>query len=692
MILKTPGSRLLKLGAIVFFMLFGVAHVAYSQNRIEKLTVLPAVAGAVQVQVEFKEPRIDIPSGFLLNQPPRLVFDFNNTTNGLGKRQIDVSERQLKRVNIVEAEKKIRLVLELTKAQPYQLRQEGKSVFISLLPQELAATGAPVATPVFADNEAQDQRNHTLKTLEFHRGQDGQGRIEIELSDPQVAIDMQKQGQNLVVDMLNTQIPIALMKQYDVIDFATPVERIETSHEKNKARLVIHSKGPWEHLAYQTQNRLVIDIKKLIEEPNQLVQAGYSGEKLSLNFQNVEVRAVLQVLADFTGLNIITSESVKGNLTLRLKEVPWDQALDIILRSKGLDKRKEGTVVWIAPREELTGREKQTLQERAQLAELEPLQTQSFQLNYHKALDVMTLLKNPNQSFLSKRGSVVIDVRTNQVFVQETQSRLQDIQRLVQSVDVPVRQVMIESRIVEANDNFSRTLGARLAVNALNAGTALGGSLNGTAASAGVTNVANAGLSDFTNVSLPASGSAGLFSMLLFNQSKSRFLGMEISALQADGKGKIVSSPRVITANQSEALIEQGTEIPYQAATSSGATSVSFKKATLAMRVTPQITPDDHVIMTLKINKDSVSTSTITTPPAIDTKQITTQVLVENGGTVVIGGIYQQNDQLSGSKVPGLGDIPYLGQLFKQTSKSNTRSELLVFITPKILKENLNLR
>jgi len=472
--------------------------------------------------------------------------------------------------------------------------------------------------------------------------------------------------------------------------------------------MVITPRGAWEHSAYQTDNRFIVEVKKVTEDSNRLVRPGFTGEKLSLNFQNVEVRAVLQVITDFTGLNVITSDTVGGSLTLRLKDVPWDQALDIILTSKGLDMRKTGNVVWIAPRDELATREKLALEARSQIAELEPLRTESMQVNYQKAADFQKLLSDPAQKILSKRGSAVVDVRTNTVFVQDTPTRLEEIRKLLKQVDIPVRQVMIESRIVEANDTFSRNLGARLGYNDLTpapgngfkigsgsggANGFFGASLTSTAGATGQSGAA--AFNDSLFVNLPAQGlsgaNPGVFSFLLFNDKSTKFLNLELSALQADGKGKIISSPRVITADKVEATIEQGTEIPYQAATSSGATSVSFKKATLSLKVKPQVTPDDNVIMNLRINKDSVGQNTLS-GPSIDTKQISTEVLVENGGTVVIGGIYTQDERSTTTKVPVLGDLPYVGFLFKNNQRVDDRRELLIFISPKILKEGATLR
>ncbi len=697
-------SLLVLMRTVLLVALLGLgSQMVYAQNSIESINVSPQSGGRVVVRVGLKEALATPPAGFTVNNPPRIAFDFANTGNALGRNVQDVSDGDLRRINVVQAGNRTRMVLELTRALNYETQIDGKAILITLQGATSSASGtAAAAGQPFSAAGAADQK-HSLRNIDFRRGNAGEGRVVIDLSDSQVGIDLRKQGRSIIVDFLNSELPANLAKRYDVADFGTPVQLVEATKQGNGARLTITPTGNWEHSAYQADNRFIVEVKKVVEDPNRLVRPGFVGEKLSLNFQNVEVRSVLQVLADFTGLNIITSDSVAGNLTLRLKDVPWDQALDIILRSKGLDMRKDGNVVWIAPRDELATREKLALESRSQIADLEPTQTESFQLNYQKALDVQTLLSNPLQRILSKRGSAVVDARTNQVFVQDTPSRLEDVRRLIRTIEIPVRQVMIESRIVEASDTFSRNLGVRLGYNdqssrgfglPVNGGnafrTAVGASLNGTASVVGQGSTA-APLTDFTNVNLPVNGAAGVFSVILFNNAQTRFLNLELSALQADGKGKIISSPRIITSNQSEATIEHGQEIPYQQASSSGATNVSFKKATLSLKVKPQVTPDDNVIMTLKVNKDAIS-SIPSNPPAIDTKQIATEVLVENGGTVVIGGIYTQEERSSTTKVPVLGDLPYVGFLFKNTQQVDDRRELLVFITPKILKDNLNLR
>ena len=681
------------------------AMAAHAQNSIESVSVAGQQGGATVIKVMLKSAPAAAPASFAVNSPPRIAFDFPNTTNGSGKNVQEVGEGDVRRINIVQAGNRSRLVLETARPLGYDARIEGNAILITLGGAATAGASAPApATQTFAQAQPGDGR-HSLRDIDFRRGRTGEGRVVVDLSDNQVGIDLRSQGRSLIIDFINTAVPKNLERRLDVVDFGTPVDSIETFTQGGNTRMVITPRGAWEHSAYQTDNRFIIEVKKVADDANRLVQPGFSGEKLSLNFQNVEVRAVLQVIADFTGLNVITSDTVGGSLTLRLKDVPWDQALDIILQSKGLDMRKTGNVVWIAPRDELATREKLALEARSQIADLEPLRTESMQVNYQKAADFQKLLADPAQKILSKRGSAVVDVRTNTVFVQDTPSRLEEIRKLLKQIDIPVRQVMIESRIVEANDTFSRNLGARLGFNdttgqgfRVGSGNALQGSIGGSLANNAARSGQNATAGSFNDglfVNLPAQGlsgaNPGVFSFLLFNDRSTKFLNLELSALQADGKGKIISSPRVITADKIEATIEQGTEIPYQQATSSGATSVSFRKATLSLKVKPQITPDDNVIMSLRVNKDSVGQNTLS-GPSIDTKQVVTEVLVENGGTVVIGGIYTQDERSTTTKVPVLGDLPYVGFLFKNNQRVDDRRELLIFISPKILKDGATLR
>jgi len=690
---------------------------AWAQNTIDSFNVTQQ-GPQIVVRVGLKEPLAGPPASFSVATPARIAFDFTNTVNGLGRTSQDIAEGELRSMNLVQVPGRTRLVLNLRNMAQYESRLDGKNLFILLTPTAQTAQGSSGAAAHFAEGRADVK--HSLKDINFRRGRSGEGRIIVDLSDASTGIDIRQQGQSLVVEFLKTSLPDNLRKRLDVVDFATPVQTLSTFQQGENVRMVVEPRGLWEHNAYQTDTQFVLEVKPVEYDPNKLVQGargGYKGEKLSLNFQNVEVRSVLNVIADFTDLNIITSDTVQGNLTLRLKDVPWDQALDIILQTRGLDMRKNGNVVWIAPRDELATKEKLTLESRQQITELEPVHTETFQLNYAKADAISKLLSDPAQRMLSKRGSAVVDTRTNQLFVQDVPSRLEDVRKLIVRLDIPVRQVLIEARIVEATDAFSRNLGARLGFGQDlrqanltgsrplglfqgNVQTSYGSSLSTNAQTAGF----SAGTPNFTggsnadtaqNVNLPASGlggfGPGVVSMILFNRDRSKFLSLELSALEADGKGKIISSPRVLTADNVEAVIEQGTELPYQQATSSGATSVSFRKANLALKVKPQVTPDGNIVMTLDVTKDSVGQVT-TAGFAIDTKHVKTEVLVENGGTVVIGGIYTQDARTTLTKVPLFGDLPVVGNLFKNTQRQDNKTELLVFITPRITTERVGLR
>jgi type IV pilus assembly protein PilQ len=668
-------------------------------------------SGKVIVKLTLKEALKSQPGSFTVANPARIAFDLPNTVNGLGRNSQKVGEGELVSMNMVQAGERTRLVLNLRQLVGYDTQIDGKSLVIILAGAPVASAGGTAAVTHFVEDKNVD--THAVRDIDFRRGKAGEGRIIVDLSDSSTGIDIRAQGQNLVIDFFKTSLPDKLRRRLDVTDFGTPVESINTFGQGDNVRMVITPKGQWEHSAYQTDTQFVVEVKQIVPDPNKLAKgskSGFTGEKLSLNFQNVEVRSVLNVIADFTDLNIITSDAVGGSLTLRLKDVPWDQALQIILDTRGLDMRKNGNVVWIAPRDELATKEKLALESQQQIGELEAVRTESYLLNYQKAADVQALLTSANQKVLSKRGSAVVDARTNTVFVQDVPARLEEVRKLIAQIDVPVRQVMIEARIVEANDSFSKNLGAKLGYNTAKPGGEriigpsarynVGGQLTATGqlTKSDTGQQLVTGTPDITqvqNVNLPATGlggfNPGTFSTILFNKNFTQFITMELTALEADGKGKIISSPRVLTGDKVEALIEQGTELPYQSATSSGATSVSFRKANLSLKVKPQITPDGNVIMTLDISKDSVGQVTAA-GFAIDTKHVKTEVLVENGGTVVIGGIYLQSVTDTTTKVPLFGDIPVLGNLFRNNSKSDNKTELLVFITPRIVDDRLTVR
>jgi type IV pilus assembly protein PilQ len=685
-------------------------------NSIDNLQVSQQ-SGTVIVKLTLKQALANPPASFSVANPARIALDFPSTGNGLGRNFQAFNEGDLRSVNVVQVGVRTRVVLNLNKLTAFDTRLEGNAVFVSLAAEGSAGgkPGSPIVSH-FAESRPTEAL-HSIRNINFRRGKEGEARVVVVLSDNNTGIDIRQQGPNLVVEFLKTTAPAGLRRKLDVTDFATPVTSVTTLTQGDNVRMVISPTGLWEHNAYQSDDQFVIEVKRIIEDPNKLVQGTrgrYQGEKLSLNFQNIDVRAVLQVIADFTNFNIITSDTVGGTLTLRLKDVPWDQALDIILQARGLDMRKTGNVIWIAPRDEIATREKIQLESRQQIGDLEPVRTESFQLNYHKAKSVFDFLKNKDQTVLSKRGSVIVDERTNKLFVSDVPSRLEDVRKLITEIDIPVRQVLIEARIVEAQDTFSRSLGARLGFHDRSGGRnifgpdnpgggkfSLGANLNDTTFHTGQIATPTPTLNDFTNVNLPAAALAaapntapGVASLILFNAGATAFLNLELSALEADGRGKVISSPRVVTANQVEALIEQGTEIPYQQATSSGATSVSFRKANLSLKVKPQITPDGRVQMDLDVNKDTPNATLGTggNGLAIDTKHIRTDVLVENGGTVVIGGIYTQTSTTNHTRIPFFGDLPYVGFLFRNTQSTDDKNELLIFVTPKIVTDALTLR
>ena len=700
-------SRFLALAVLA-----GSAFPALAQNAIQSINSSQQ-AGSEVIRIEMSEPLATLPAGFTVQAPPRIAIDLPGVTNGLGKSSVDINQGNLRSVSIAQSGERTRLVLNLKTPAGYRAQIDGKVLVVSLdnnAPATLANSSGQ--TTRFA--ESLNQTQLSLRDIDFRRGSDGAGRVVVELPNNQVGVDIRQQGQSLVVEFLRSSLPDNLRRRLDVTDFGTPVQSITTTQQGDRVRMVVEPRGTWEHSAYQSDNQFVLEVRAQKVDPNKLVQgAGYAGEKLSLNFQNIEVRALLQVIADFTNFNVVTSDTVTGNVTLRLKDVPWDQALDIILQAKNLGLRKSGNVILIAPKDELNAKEKIELEAKKQISDLEPLRTQSFQLNYAKAQDIAAGLTGQAiggggggtaSRILSPRGSVVFETRTNQLFVSDIPSKLEEVQSLIAKIDVAVRQVLIESRIVIADDSFGRSLGVRLGASDLrgirggvpgygvggDTRVTVGGNLNAVGSQTLQTGTTGVTFSDTNFLNLPASGQNGFdpatFALSLFGASANRFLNLEISALEADGKGKVVSSPRVITADQQKALIEQGEELPYQVATSSGATSLQFRKANLKLEVTPQVTPEGNVILDVDITKDSVGRAT-TAGFAINTKHVKTQVLVENGGTVVIGGIFEQNDREDITKVPFLGDVPYLGNLFKTRNTSSSKTELLIFLTPKIVTD-----
>lgn len=664
---------------------------ANAQNAIKSVT--GGVQGGVEVvRIQTAEPLASVPTGFTIQSPARIALDFPGVANSMGRGAIEVNQGNLRSATVVQAGDRTRVVINLKQPAAYQAKIEGNSLLV-ILDRTEAVASAQSSPAVFAEGRNQDVT--ALRDIDFRRGVGNSGRVVVDLANNQVGVDIRQQGKDLVVDFLKTSLPEGLRRRMDVTDFGTPIESIATSQNGDRVRMVVSPRGNWEHSAYQSDNQFVLEVREQKVDPTKLTQGqGYNGEKLSLNFQNIEVRSLLQVIADFTNFNVVTSDSVSGAVTLRLKDVPWDQALDIILQAKGLGMRKSGNVLWIAPKDEIAAREKQELEAKVSTESLETLRTQGFQMNYAKAAEVAAQLTSTGTGssngasarILSARGSVISEARTNQLFVTDIPSRLEQIQSLIAKLDIPIRQVLIEARIVEANDTFGRSLGVRLGGSTLgdvgggNTRVGFGPSYSATSST----------LQNGSFLNLPSSGAGGFspatLAVSLFSPSSSRFLNLEISALEADGRGKIVSSPRVVTADQVKALIEQGTEFPYQTATSSGATAVEFRKANLKLEVTPQITPEGSIILDVDVNKDSRGETT-SAGIAINTKHVQTQVLVENGGTVVIGGIFELTESESVSKVPLLGDIPYVGNLFKNKNNVSNKSELLIFITPRVIAD-----
>lgn len=661
-------------------------------NKIESVDFSSLPGGRVSIHIKTTEPLANPPVGFTLNNPARIALDFPKVANGLIKNNIQADQGALKSVTLAQAKDRTRLVLNLSKNVAYSTSLNGNDVTITLQANEVNAN-AGVETK-FAEPSIGNLKS-SINNVDFARGKNGEGRIIVDLSDASTGINIKQKGKTIIVDFINTDVPENLQRRLNVTNFNTPVIYVDTMKQGNNGHMVIEPKGNWEQSAYQADKKFIIDVRQIVEDPDKLVKGskpGYAGEKLSLNFQNIEVRSVLQVIADFTGLNIITSDTVTGNLTLRLKDVPWDQALDIITQSKGLAMRKTGNVILVAPADELAAKEKQKLEVSQQIDDLEVLRTEVFTLKYMKADALRTLLSDSKQKILSKRGSVAIDVRTNTAFVQDTAKYLEQVQNIINQTDVAVKQVMIESRLVLADDKFGKSLGARFGVQKQHSGNntyAIGGQLSDTLATSPTTSVSAS--ANALNSNLPVSNAFGNVAFSLFRLPAGLLLNLELSALETDKRGKVVSSPRVTTANQHKAIIKQGTQIPYQEASSSGATSVSFKDAVLSLEVTPQITPDDKIIMDLEVKKDSVG-AVVNNVPSIDTQSIATQVLVSNGETAVLGGIFQQTERNDVDKVPFFGDLPVIGNIFKRRTTQADKTELLIFITPKIMDDTLGLR
>lgn len=661
----------------------------------------------VQVEIKLSEPPQGEPLNFTIDNPARIVLDFSDTSLNLANKNQSVDIGAAHSISAVEAAGRTRVVLNLVKSVGYEMDVQGNSVILTLAAVSGSVATGPAGAAASARSATPGSYVARIENIDFRRGDAGEGRVIVTLSDPSAAVNLGQEGGKVVVDFMETSLPDELNRRLDVIDFATPVKEIDTSPSASGARMVISTTDQnYDHLAYQSEDQLTIEFKPLTKQEQEAIQKekfGYTGERLSLNFQDIEVRAVLQLIADFTGLNMVASDTVTGNVTLRLKNVPWDQALDIILKSKGLGMRKDGNVILVAPQAEIAAREKLELEASKQIEELAPLQTEFLQVNYAKAGELADLIKAEENNLLSERGNVSIDARTNTLIIQDVAASLESIRAMVAKLDVPVRQVLIESRIVNADESFAKDLGVQFGLSKRTRENPSVKSLGGEGESGLTVGGAQPGITDFgagtafttddlenLMVTLPAAGATGSFS-LAYGIIGSFLLQLELSAALAEGRGEDIASPKVITANQREAIIESGVEIPFQEASSSGATTVSFKKAVLGLRVTPQITPDDRVLLDLTVNQDTRGSPDVLGVPPINTRSVSTQVLVDNGETVVLGGVYTQTSNTASDRIPFFGDLPYVGFLFKRTSEDRTKAELLIFVTPKILKENLRI-
>lgn len=700
------------------------------QNNVENIAFLPLQGGKIEVKVSLTRELTAPPVGFTTNNPPRIALDFPGTANLVGKSTIDVGESTLRTMNIVQSGSRTRLVLNLAKPVSYETHITGKDLIITLQSAATITSSANVTTR-FAEAGPAKQK-HNLRDVDFRRGSNGEGRVIVGLSDSTTGIDIRKQGKNLIVEFIDTAVPENLERRLDVLDFGTPVRALSTYRQGKNTRMVIEPQGLWEYSAYQADRQFIVDVKKVIEDPNKMVSSGrpgYAGEKLSLNFQNVEVRTVLQVIADFTNLNIITSDSVTGSLTLRLKDVPWDQALDIILNAKGLDKRKNGNVVWVAPRDELAAKEKMELEARKLVTELEPLQTEYYALNYLRADLVSKMLDGKagslldktddatcapeasgikgvvatgagttaaaTQKILSNRGSATFELKTNMLIVNDIPSKHEEIRRLLAVIDLPAKQVMIEARVVLASDKFGRQLGVRFGNqsghNKSNYNLGISGNLDSSSAIASGALPSGGGN---LNVNLPVVDAAGSLAFTLLNLGNGNLINLELSAMEADNRGNVISNPRVMTSNQRPAAIVQGVQIPVVTpGTATSPPTTTYKDVLLCLLVNPQVLNNDSVLLDVEVRKDVPGEFTKDgNNRAVNVARVKTQILLNNGDTAVLGGIFQQETQNDTTKVPLFGDLPVVGGLFRSTSKVDDKRELMIFITPKILKESLNIQ
>ncbi|MEE4361070.1 MAG: type IV pilus secretin PilQ family protein [Pseudomonadales bacterium] len=689
------------LSSLLALVLLGL-HLTAGAASLEDIRFTTLPNDIVEIELTFDGAAPE-PTGYSIDQPARIALDLADTRSALSSKYHSLGNGNTRSVTVLEAQDRTRVIINLTELVGYETERRGDALLVRVgVGQEVAAVGAPattssspIATPRSASSGASE-----VEDIDFRRGADGEGRIVVTLSDPKAPVDVRSEGGNVRVEVAGTSLPTALRRRLDVSDFATPVQIVDAVEESGRTVITIRAEGDYDYLAYQADEVLTVNVRPVrADDPTRGDDVfQYKGEKLSLNFQDIEVRSVLQLIADFTDLNLVASDTVSGRITLRLQNVPWDQALDIVLRTKGLDKRQMGNVLMVAPAAEIAAREKQELDNMRQIEELAPLRTEFLQIRYASASELVSLFQATGEGeagLLSQRGSLIVDDRTNSIIISETADKLNEIRRVIQQLDIPVRQVLIEARIVTANTNFTEELGIRWGGGALAEKSdnflKIGGSLNtiGEIQNGIGSNQFAINGEDALSVNLPLNASTSSFAIGVTGQDY--LLDLELTALASDGQAEVVARPKVITADKQQAVVASGVEIPFQQAASSGATAVQFKEAVLALNVTPQITPDDRIIMDLQVNQDTVG-QVFNGVPSINTNEITTQVLVDNGQTLVLGGIFQTSSQLTIDKTPFLGDIPYVGKLFRRRTESDDKQELLIFITPRIIQDALSRR
>ncbi|TBU97039.1 type IV pilus secretin PilQ [Phytopseudomonas dryadis] len=695
-------SSFSRLGVSLLAILLSPAALA---ANLQALDVAALPGDRVELKLSFDEP-VAAPRGYTIEQPARIALDLPGVANKLGVKNRELGMGNARSVTVVEAKDRTRLIINLTNLAPYNTRTDGNNLYVQVGTGVTAAPASAAPAPVASTTPAAAPKpkvfgavGKAISNIDFQRGEQGEGNVVITLSDASVSPDIQDQGGKIRLDFSRTQLPESLRVRLDVKDFATPVQFVSATGSGDNASIVIEPVGAYDYLAYQTDNKLTLSIKPLTQEDVDKRKADrftYSGEKLSLNFQDIDVRSVLQLIADFTDLNLVASDTVAGNITLRLQNVPWDQALDLVLKTKGLDKRQIGNVLLVAPAEEIAARERQELESQKQIAELAPLRRELIQVNYAKAADMAKLFQSVTSAdgAIDERGSITVDDRTNSIIAYQTQERLDELRRIVAQLDVAVRQVMIEARIVEANVNYDKALGVRWGGTATSGNWGVYGKDGAQTFEDGVRYFpgsstigdyeAETGVAPVPFVDMGVSGSTSGIGIGFL--SDNLVLDLQLSAMESSGNGEIVSQPKVVTSDKETAKILKGQEVPYQEASSSGATSTSFKEAALSLEVTPQITPDNRIIMEVKVTKDAPNfQNALNGVPPIDKNEVNAKVLVSDGETIVIGGVFSNTQSKSVEKVPFLGDLPYLGRLFRRDIVQDNKSELLVFITPRIM-------